>query len=169
MDEHVHVAELTETLGYRRPGSISHLVREGEIAAPQQVLGADRRWKRAWPRAYIDELLRNPPPRLAARLGRQQPGITRRELATALGLEASGRQFKSAECLMDRAGVERLARAVGRRPEDVRAWLLSGPPDCCQPTTRAWLEPAMRSALHRLFGGSAPGNSAPSVAEVATG
>lgn len=70
MDELAHVGDIMRVTGWKRSSTVSHFVREGVIAPPTMVLGADRRWRHAWPREYVDRLISDPPPRLRARLSR---------------------------------------------------------------------------------------------------
>jgi hypothetical protein len=64
----VSVDELAAALGGYTTSMLSHLTADGVLEKPEMVLGSDRRWRRHWPRAYIDRLLEDPPPRLARRV-----------------------------------------------------------------------------------------------------
>lgn len=62
--------ELAGALGYMSKASLNYLVVVGELAPPTRVFCADRRWRSAWPRDYVDRLMSAPPPRLARQIAR---------------------------------------------------------------------------------------------------
>jgi hypothetical protein len=70
MDEDAVTApELGRMLGYSRQ-MLSHLAGTGAIERPAMVRGPDARWRRAWPREYVERLMADPPPALARRARR---------------------------------------------------------------------------------------------------
>jgi hypothetical protein len=79
--QYAFVEELMALAGWKSPSSVGNLTRKGVIAQPEMVRGPDSRWRRGWPRRYFEELIANPPPEIARRLGKQSRGCADRQVA----------------------------------------------------------------------------------------